>query len=99
MEIKMNIKDIEAFICNGFDNTKEVIMGVFGKSADAFNDYDVVVNVTEHGKGPDQEPTGSRAYHRKYRINLGNLVLVVLGVVAAIAVAVGIYSLVDNGKD
>ena len=95
----MNAKEIGTYIGNGFDKAKEVILAAFGKSADAYNDYDVVVNVTEHGKGPDQEPTGSRAYHRKYRINLGNLVLVVLGVVAAIAVAVGIYSLVDNGKD
>lgn len=95
----MNIKDIEAFICNGFDNTKEVIMGVFGKTADAFNDYDVVVNVTEHGKGHFAEPTGSRLYHRKYRLYVGNAVLVALGVISAVAIAVGVYSLIDNVKN
>ena len=94
----MNAKDIGIFIGNGFDKAKEIILGAFGKTADAYNDYDVVVNVTEHGKGPDQEPTGSRAYHRKYRLNIGNAVLVALGIISALAITFGICSLVNNRK-
>ena len=94
----MSAKEIGTYIGNGFDKVKKVILAVFGKTADACDDYDIVVNVTERGKGPDAEPTGSRIYHRKYRINLGDVVLVVLGVVSAIAAAIGIYSLVNKIK-
>ena len=95
----MNAKEIGTYIGNGFDKAKEVILAAFGKSADAYNDYDVVVNVTEHGKGHFAEPTGSRLYHRKYRLYVGNAVLVALGVISAVAIAVGVYSLIDNVKN
>ena len=94
----MSAKEIGTYIGNGFDKVKEIILAVFGKTVDAYNDYDVVVNVTEHGKGPNEEPTGSRSYRRKYRVNLGNVVLVALGVITVLAAAIGIYSIVDNKK-
>ena len=49
----MSAKEIGTYIGNGFDKVKEIILAVFGKTVDAYNDYDVVVNVTEHGKGPN----------------------------------------------
>lgn len=89
----MTGKEIGRYIGNGLDKTKEVVLAVFGKTADAFNDYDVTVNVVEHGKGADADPTGTRNYHHKYRVNLGNVVLAVMGGITVLAIALGIASL------
>lgn len=94
----MSAKEIGTYIGNGFDKVKEIILAVFGKTVDAYNDYDVVVNVTEHGKGPNEEPTGTRAYHQKYRVNLGNVVLIALGAITVLATAIGIFSIVEHNK-
>ena len=92
----MTGKEIGTFIGNGLDKTKEVVLGAFGKTADAFNDYEVTVNVVEHGKGADAEPTGTRNYHKNYRINLGNVVLAVIGGLTLLAIVLGIASIFDK---
>ena len=89
----MTGKEIGKYIGNGLDKTKEIVLSLFGKTADAFNDYEVNVNVIEHGKGADAEPTGTRNYHQKYRVNLGNVVLAVIGGVTVLTIALGIASL------
>ena len=92
----MTGKEIGKFIGNGLDKTKEIVLALFGKTADAFNDYEVNVNVVEHGKGADAEPTGTRNYHHKYRVNLGNVAIAVIGAVTVLAITIGIASLFDK---
>ena len=92
----MSAKEIGTYIGNGLDKAKDVILSIFGKTGDAFNDYDVTVNVTEHGKGPDAEPTGTRVYHNKYKVYIGNVVLAAIGVATVLAIILGIKSLIDK---
>jgi ABC-type sugar transport system permease subunit len=92
----MTGKEIGRYIGNGLDKTKEIVLALFGKTADAFNDYDVNVNVVEHGKGADAEPTGTRNYHHKYRINLGNVALAAIAGLTVLAITLGIASLFNK---
>ncbi len=92
----MTGKEIGCSIGNGLNKAKAGILAIFGKTGDAFNDYDVIVNVVEHGKGEAAEPTGTRNYHRKYRINLGNVALAVVGGLMVLAIVIGITSLFDK---
>ena len=89
-------KEIEKFMCNGLEKTKAGILSFFGKSADAFNEYEVSLKVTEHGKGPKEEPTGTITCQKKYRVDLGNVVLAVLGIVSVVAIVAFIASLFDK---
>lgn len=89
-------KEIGKFMCNGLEKTKAGILSLFGKSADAFNEYEVSLKVTEHGKGADEEPTGTLTCQKKYRLDLGNVVLIGLGIVSAVAIVALIASLFDK---
>ena len=89
-------KEIGKFMCNGLEKTKAGILSLFGKSADAFNEYEVSLNVTEHGKGANEEPTGTLTCQKKYRLDLGNVVLIGLGIVSAVAIVALIASLFDK---
>lgn len=89
-------KEIGKFIYNGLEKTKAGILSLFGKSADAFNEYEVSLKVTEHGKGANEEPTGTLACQKKYRVDLGNVVLAVLGIVSVVAIVAFIASLFDK---
>ena len=89
-------KEIGKFMCNGLEKTKAGILSLFGKSADAFNEYEVSLKVTEHGKGANEEPTGTLTCQKKYRVDLGNVVLASLGVVFVVSIVVFIESLFDK---
>ena len=89
-------KEIGKFMCNGLEKTKSGILSLFGKSADAFNEYEVSLKVTEHGKGANEEPTGTLTRQKKYRVDLGNVVLAVLGIVSVVAIVVFIATLFDK---
>ena len=89
-------KEIGKFMCNGLEKTKAGILSLFGKSADAFNEYEVSLKVTEHGKGANEEPTGTLTCQKKYRLDLGNVVLIGLGIVSAVAIVALIASLFDK---
>ena len=92
----MCVKEIGKCMCRGIAKTKTGILSLFGKSADAFNEYEVSLKVTEHGKGANEEPTGTLTCQKKYRVYLGNLVLAVLGVVSVVAITAFIASLFDK---
>ena len=89
-------KEIGKFMCNGIERTKAGILSLFGKSADAYNEYELSLKVTEHGKGANEEPTGSLTCQKKYRVDLGNVVLAALGIVSVIAIVALIASLFDK---
>lgn len=89
-------KEIGKFMCNGLEKTKSGILSLFGKSSDAFNEYEVSLKVTEHGHGANEEPTGTLACQKKYRVDLGNVVLAVLGVVSVVSIVVLVASLFDK---
>ena len=89
-------KEIGKFMCNGLERTKAGILSLFGKSADAYNEYELSLKVTEHGKGKNAEPTGEITCQKKYRVDLGNVVLVTLGVVSVVAIVALIASLFDK---
>ena len=89
-------KEIGKLVCNGLEKTKAGILSLFGKSADAYNEYELSLKVTEHGKGAKEEPTGALTCQKKYRIDLGNAVLGILGIVSVITIVALIASLFDK---
>ena len=89
-------KEIGKFVCNGLHKTKTGILSLMGMSADAFNEYEVSLKVTEHGKGANEEHTGSLNYQKKYKIDLGNAILVGLGIISAVSIVVLSASLCDK---
>ena len=81
----MTFHDLISFISNTISEIKSSILSLFGKSDDAYNEYDLSLTVTGHHFGEDFDPTGKKVYGKKFRIYLGNIVAAVVALLSALS--------------
>ena len=92
----MKITEIITFAVNTFSRIKDYILDFFGKSEDAYNEYDLSLTVTDHHNGDEFEPTGKKTYNSKIKVYLGNVVTAALALFSALTVIKAIKSLFNR---
>ena len=81
----MTFHDLISFISNTISEIKSSILSLFGKSDDAYNEYDLSLTVTGHHFGEDFDPTSKKVYGKKFRVYLGNIVATVVALISALS--------------
>lgn len=81
----MTFHDLISFISNTISEIKSNVLSLFGKSDDAYNEYDLSLTVTGHHFGEDFDPTSKKVYGKKFRVYLGNIVATVVALISALS--------------
>lgn len=81
----MTFHDLISFISNTVSEIKSNVLSLFGKSDDAYNEYDLSLTVTGHHFGEDFDPTSKKVYGKKFRVYLGNIVATIVALISALS--------------